>query len=43
MREITLLWSYPMKIDSILCDERMADIGLYYITRKFGKGFQIYI
>ena len=36
MQKITLLWSYPMKIDSILCDERMADIGLYYITRKFG-------
>ena len=32
MRKITIDWSYPMEIDSILFDERMSDIGLYYIT-----------
>lgn len=36
MRKITLDWSYPMDINNILYDERMKDIGLYYITRNFG-------
>lgn len=36
MRKIEINWSYPMEIDSILNDERMGDIGLYYITRNFG-------
>ena len=36
MRKITIDWSYPMEIDSILSDERMSDIGVYYITRNFG-------
>ena len=36
MRKITIEWSYPMEIDNILCDERMSDIGIYYITRNFG-------
>lgn len=36
MRKITIEWSYPMDIDNILYDERMADIGIYYITRNFG-------
>ena len=26
-----------MDIDNILLDERMQDIGIYYITRKFGN------
>ena len=37
MRRVTIEWSYPMDIDNILLDERMQDIGIYYITRKFGK------
>lgn len=37
MRRVTIDWSYPMEIDSILLDERMQDIGIYYITRKFGN------
>ena len=36
MRSITIDWSYPMEIDNILADERMSDIGIYYITRNFG-------
>lgn len=36
MRNITIGWSYPMEIDSILHDDRMSDIGIYYITRNFG-------
>lgn len=35
MRKITIEWSYPMEIENILYDERMADIGIYYITRRF--------
>ena len=34
MRRVTIEWSYPMDIDNILLDERMQDIGIYYITRK---------
>ena len=37
MRKIVIDWSYPMDIDNILNDERMYDIGIYYITRKFGS------
>lgn len=37
MKRVTIEWSYPMDIDHILQDERMQDIGIYYITRKFGK------
>lgn len=36
MQKITIDWSYPMDIDHILNDSRMSDIGIYYITRKFG-------
>ena len=36
MRKITIDWSYSMEIDNILYDERMQDIGIYYITRDFG-------
>lgn len=36
MRKIVIDWSYPMDIDSILNDERMDEIGIYYITRNFG-------
>lgn len=35
MRKITIDWSYPMEIDNILADDRMSDIGIYYITRNF--------
>ena len=37
IRRVTIEWSYPMDIDNILLDERMQDIGIYYITRKFGN------
>lgn len=36
VRKIVIDWSYPMDIDSILNDERMDEIGIYYITRNFG-------
>lgn len=36
MRKITIDWSYPMDIAHILSDNRMNDIGIYYITRNFG-------
>ncbi len=37
MRKITIEWSYPMEIESILYDKRMSDIGIYYIARRFGN------
>jgi hypothetical protein len=37
MRRITIDWSYPMELDHILSDDRMQDIGIYYITRRFGE------
>ena len=37
IRRVTIEWSYPMDIDNILLDERMQDIGIYFITRKFGN------
>ena len=44
MRKIVIDWSYPMSIDNILSDERMSDIGIYYITRNFwGKILDLYI
>ncbi|MBE6843935.1 MAG: hypothetical protein E7510_14110 [Ruminococcus sp.] len=36
MRKVRIEWSYPMDINNIIYDERMSDIGLYYITRNFG-------
>lgn len=43
-KKITIKWSYPKEIESILGDERMYDIGIYYITRKFGnKESNLYI
>ena len=36
MRKITIDWSYPIEIDTLLYDERMQNIGIYYITRDFG-------
>lgn len=38
MRKITIEWSYPMEIENILYDERMADIGIYYITKYSLQG-----
>lgn len=35
MRKVRIEWSYPMDINNIIYDERMSDIGLYYITRNF--------
>ena len=37
MRKITIEWPYPIEIEDILYDERMSDIGIYYITRRFGN------
>ena len=34
MRKITIEWSYPMEIESILYDKRMSDIGIYYILQE---------
>lgn len=43
-KKITIEWSYPKEIESILMDERMNDIGIYYITRKFAnKESNLYI
>lgn len=43
-KKITIQWSYPKEIESILMDESMNEIGLYYITRKFGnKESNLYI
>ena len=36
MRKVIIEWSYPMDINNIVYDERMNDVGLYYITRNFG-------
>lgn len=36
-RRITIEWSYPIEINSILEKESMNDIGIYYISRKFGE------
>ena len=35
-RRITIEWSYPIEINSILEKESMNDKGIYYISRKFG-------
>lgn len=35
-RKITINWSYPMDYERILADQRMGDIGIYYITKTFG-------
>ena len=35
-KSITIEWSYPIEIDKILQKESMNDIGIYYISRKFG-------
>lgn len=40
MRRITINWSYPKEFDRILLDQRMENIGLYYITQQLGN--QIY-
>lgn len=43
-RRITIRWSYPMDFDEILQDERMDNIGIYYITRIFrGRVSDLYI
>lgn len=36
-KRITVEWSYPVEINSILRKESMNDIGIYYISRKFGE------
>ena len=36
-KHITIKWSYPTEIDQILQTEDMNDIGIYYISRVFGK------
>lgn len=36
-KKITIEWSYPKEFDRILQYECMNDIGIYYITRKFGN------
>lgn len=36
-KQITIEWSYPVEINSILQKECMNDIGIYYISRKFGE------
>lgn len=43
-RNITIKWDYPIEFSSILQKETMNDIGLYYISRKFGnKESMLYI
>lgn len=34
-KKITIEWSYPVEIDSILQKESMKDIGIYYISSKY--------
>lgn len=36
-KQITIEWSYPIEINRILEKECMNDIGIYYISRKFGE------
>ena len=36
-RRITIEWSYPIEVNSILQKDCMNDIGIYYISRKFGE------
>jgi hypothetical protein len=43
-RRITIEWSYPIEINSILQKETVNDIGIYYISREFGsKQSMLYI
>lgn len=43
-KKIMIEWSYPIEFDRILQYECMKEIGLYYITRKFGnKESNLYI
>ncbi len=36
-KSITIEWSYPVEFSNILTQESMKDIGLYCISRVFGK------
>ena len=40
-RQITIEWSYPVEINSILQKECMKDIGIYYISRNFDNNLKI--
>lgn len=37
MRTVKLYWSMPMEIDNFFESEDAKDIGIYFITRKFGN------
>lgn len=34
---VTIEWSYPIEFQSILSKDSMSDVGIYYISRKFGN------
>lgn len=36
-KRITIEWSYPIEINNILQKDCMNEIGIYYISRKFGE------
>lgn len=36
MKNVTINWSYPRLLANMWYDEQMNNIGLYYISRKFG-------
>ena len=36
-KKIKIEWSYPVEFSAILKTEAMNDIGIYYISRKFGE------
>lgn len=40
-KRITLKWSYPIEFNNILEKDSMNDIGIYYISRKFGNSESI--
>jgi hypothetical protein len=36
LKQVTVTWSYPKRLDNMWADERLHEVGLYYISRKFG-------
>lgn len=36
LKKVTVNWSYPRLLDNMWYDEQLNNVGLYYISRKFG-------
>lgn len=36
LKNVTVAWAYPRHLDNLWYDEQLNNVGLYYISRKFG-------